>query len=36
MAKITKQELNQMIKEEVRKQSSINRRRLFENNEKGF
>jgi hypothetical protein len=31
MTKITKQELNQMIKEEVRKQSS--RRRLFESND---
>src|SRR5574344_45975 len=36
MTKITKQELNQMIKEEVRKQTSRNRRRLFENNEKDF
>src|SRR5574344_686480 len=30
MTKITKYELNQMIKEEVRKQTSRNRRRLFE------
>ena len=30
MTKITKQELNQMIKEEVRRQTSRNRRRLFE------
>ena len=33
MTKITKRDLNQMIKEEVRKQTSRNRRRLFENNE---
>jgi hypothetical protein len=37
MTKITKYELNQMIKEEVRRQTSRNRRRrLFENNEKDF
>src|SRR5574344_1619940 len=36
MTKITKQELNQMIKEEVRKQTSRNRRRLFENNNEDF
>ena len=36
MTKITKQELNQMIKEEVRKQTSRNRRKLFENNNEDF
>ena len=36
MAKITKQELNQMIKEEVRKQTSRNRRRIFESNAGDF
>src|SRR5574344_1519259 len=36
MTPITKQELNQMIKEEVRKQTSRNRRRIFESNNKDF